>query len=307
MARKEIQQALEVLEADDAAPHRALDALADAEDHLSLEDQDTLRRLERVSRRAPGAIADAIARCLLRVRRENVDWDVLTTASATGEGPPGVSRVLRQAKEALTAPAPYARVAFVERAIAEERFAVGPVLAVQARVEKDPSVLTSMAKALGMLGGPMGLTTLQALLRHEDPAVRQGAVDGLGYQRGSQALAMLVDALGDRDPAVRFRAIEVLESTSPRAVLRAIQEAPITAPGQLHAVPYIQGLGSYPGAQDFLLARLECPVPDLAAESLVALAGLGHPVAERRMERLAMSADPRDQQTYARAQRAWPQ
>jgi HEAT repeat protein len=306
LARKDIEQALEALEAADSSPLKALDALDDLEDHLSLEDQDTLRRLDTLVRRFPGAIAQGIERTLLRVRRENVDWDVLTTASATGGAPPGVSRVLRQAKEALTAPAPYARVAFVERVMAEERFAAGPVLAVQARVEKDPSVLEVMAKALGRLGGPTSLATFKHLLKHEDATVRRGAVEGLGFQRGSQALGLVVEALGDKDPSVLFQAMEVLETSSPAAVLRAIRQTPEALPGQRKAVAYIQGLGKYPGAIELLVERLDSPIPLLSAECLVALAGLGHPEAQRRLEKLSVSTDPRDQQVFALGQRAWP-
>ena len=307
MARKEIQQALATLESSDTPLPVALDALDDLEDHLSLEDIETLRRLDHLARRSPGALAQAIERCGLRVRRENVDWDVLTTTSATGQGPPNVSRVLRQAKQALTEAAPFARVAFLQRSMTEEAFAVGTVLAVQVRVEKDAEVLAAMARALGRLGGPTSHQSLKLLVAHQSSEVRTGAVEALGYQRGSRALGLVVAALGDSDQAVRYQAMEVLESSPPRAVLEAIRYLPETSTGQIEAIHYLQGLGAYPGALALLLRRLDSPVTALAEEALVALAGLAHPEAEKRIQQLSVSRKPEDQQTFARAQRAWPQ
>ena len=87
--------------------------------------------------------------------------------------------------------------------------------------EQDPSVLHSIAVALGQLQDPRGIGPLLKLTGHPDAVVREGVASGLGGalrgaegHRDDSAIRALIELSGDKDVDVRDYATTALASES---------------------------------------------------------------------------------------------
>lgn len=305
MSRNSLQTSWEVLEGSGPLQKR-LAALAEIEFLVAPEDEGALLRLRTLSRRTAGPLADAIEHVLLRFRRSQGNWDVLTQNPATRrEGQ--ISSVLRQAGEILGRADPAQRTEFVDRCAENERFEVGPVLATKILTERDPEVAAAMARALGKLGTDACLPSLKQASRHPSAEVRLGSVQGLVYQRGAEPLRLLVERLGDGAKEVAWAAFDALETLPLGEVLALLEQLP---PGrvvevQVGAVEFLKGFLDDLQVLELLRRWLRSADGRLAAECLVALASVRDRAAEERIAELAADPDPRSQQVVSLARAAY--
>jgi len=80
----------------------------------------------------------------------------------------------------------------------------------KALADKDPSVRSEAAKALGLGQAVAAVPTMIEWLSDPDPHVRATAAEVLGDIGGPEASSALTRSLGDADPAVRQRAVKAL-------------------------------------------------------------------------------------------------
>lgn len=79
------------------------------------------------------------------------------------------------------------------------------------RLAEGPApVRAELALALGRIGDPRGLPTLEILLQDREPAVRRRAAFAIGFVGDASALPALLAATGDRDRETGRRAVEAL-------------------------------------------------------------------------------------------------
>ncbi|MBI4862974.1 MAG: HEAT repeat domain-containing protein [Candidatus Riflebacteria bacterium] len=103
----------------------------------------------------------------------------------------------------LTDPSPERRVLAIEAAAAAGESGRLPALLAHLDDESDPSVIASLVKAIGALGGPSQISLLGTFLRDADPRVRANAVDALSAIGEPVGLALLIPLLQDDDHRVQ--------------------------------------------------------------------------------------------------------
>lgn len=281
-----------------------LEALGNLEVFLTPHDEDAIRRLGKIKLFSSGPLAEAVVRCMVRMRRKRFFSDVLSSSATLDEFRSTGKTDL--AKQALRDPSAVVRYDFLVQVEEEELFEVAPVLGNQLLREKEPKLLALLARILGRLGTERYMLPLKRVSRHEDARVRLGAIEGMAYQVGPERNQVLIERLGDPDKAIREQARRILAATPIREILDVVERIP---PGRMsqvrrRVVPlFFQDLENR-RVRTYLYALLLDSDPQVSSEALLALARIGDPRAEARMADLAADPDPRIQQVLRMARAA---